>query len=134
MTHTCVGNITIIGSDNSLSPGRRQAIIKPMLEYCQTSMKFQSEFKHFHSRKCTSSAKWRPFSLGLNVFMYNRSWILQTIKHPRRQIRIPSIMAQIFISLTFTIFYRYNTVKFLHEAIVAKASAQPIYFLTKKAT
>ena len=27
MTHICVGNLTIIGSDNCLSPGRRQAII-----------------------------------------------------------------------------------------------------------
>ena len=26
MTHICVGNLTIIGSDNGLSPGRRQAI------------------------------------------------------------------------------------------------------------
>ena len=27
MTHICVGNLTIIGSDNGLSPRRRQAII-----------------------------------------------------------------------------------------------------------
>ena len=27
MKHICVGNLTIIGSDNGLSPGRRQAII-----------------------------------------------------------------------------------------------------------
>ena len=27
VTHICVGKLTIIGSDNSLSPGRRQAII-----------------------------------------------------------------------------------------------------------
>ena len=27
MTHTCIGNLTIIGPDNGLSPGRRQAII-----------------------------------------------------------------------------------------------------------
>ena len=27
MTHICVGNLTIIGSDYGLSPGRRQAII-----------------------------------------------------------------------------------------------------------
>ena len=26
-THICVGKLTIIGSDNGLSPGRRQAII-----------------------------------------------------------------------------------------------------------
>ena len=29
VTHICVGSITIIGSDNGLSPGRRQAIICP---------------------------------------------------------------------------------------------------------
>ena len=27
VTHICVGNLTIIGSDNGLPPGRRQAII-----------------------------------------------------------------------------------------------------------
>ena len=27
VTHICVGNLTIIGSDNGLSPGQRQAII-----------------------------------------------------------------------------------------------------------
>ena len=27
MTHICIGNLTIIGPDNGLSPGRRQAII-----------------------------------------------------------------------------------------------------------
>ena len=26
VTHECVGNLTIIGSDNGLSPGRHQAI------------------------------------------------------------------------------------------------------------
>ena len=37
VTHICVGNLTIIGSDNGLSPGRRQADwtnSEPMLEYC----------------------------------------------------------------------------------------------------
>ena len=29
VTHICVGNLTIIGSDNGLPPGRRQAIISP---------------------------------------------------------------------------------------------------------
>ena len=27
VTHECVGKLTIIGSDNGLSPGRRQAVI-----------------------------------------------------------------------------------------------------------
>ena len=50
MTHICVGNLIIIGSDNALSPGRRQAIIWTnagllligTLE--QTSVKYQSKF------------------------------------------------------------------------------------------
>ena len=28
MTHICVGKLNIIGSDNGLSPGRRQTIIR----------------------------------------------------------------------------------------------------------
>ena len=28
VTHMCVGKLTIIGSDNGLSPGRRKAIIR----------------------------------------------------------------------------------------------------------
>ena len=48
----------------------------PMLPYClldpkeHFSLKFYFKFKSFHSRKCTwemSSAKWRPFCLGLNA-------------------------------------------------------------------
>ena len=27
VTHICLGDLTIIGSDNGLSPGRRQAIV-----------------------------------------------------------------------------------------------------------
>ena len=59
MTHICVSELTIIGSYNGLSPGWRQAIIwnnagllwiEPLEK---ASVKFQSEFKHFHSRKCT---------------------------------------------------------------------------------
>ena len=34
VTHICVGNLTIIGSDNGLSPGRRQAIIWSILNQC----------------------------------------------------------------------------------------------------
>ena len=48
--YICVGNLIIIGSDNALSPGRRQAIIWTnagllligTLE--QTSVKYQSKF------------------------------------------------------------------------------------------
>ena len=36
VTHICVTKITIIGSDNGLSPGRRLVIFWTMLEYCLT--------------------------------------------------------------------------------------------------
>ena len=56
VTHTCIGNLTIIGPDNALSPGRRQAITWTnaglLLTGQQNSMKSQSKFTHFHSRKC----------------------------------------------------------------------------------
>ena len=82
MTHICAGNLTITGSDNGLSPGRRQAMIwtnagilsiGPLgTNFCfHSDMKFQSEFKHFSFKKMhfkVSSAKWRPFYLGLNGF------------------------------------------------------------------
>ena len=78
VTHLCVGNLTIIGSDNGLSPGRRHAIICTnagilligslgtnfsdiLIEILTTSFN-NKRFK-------VSSAKWRPFCLGLNVLM-----------------------------------------------------------------
>ena len=33
VTHICISKLTIFGSYNGLSPGRRQAIIWTMLEY-----------------------------------------------------------------------------------------------------
>ena len=78
MTHICVGNLTIIDPDNGLSPGRRQAIIwtnawilligplgtnsSEILVGIQTF-----SFKKMHLKM--SSAKWRPFCLGLNVLI-----------------------------------------------------------------
>ena len=56
--YICVSELTSIGSDNGLSPGRRQAIIwtdagiLSIRTKEQTSVKFQSQFKHFISRKC----------------------------------------------------------------------------------
>ena len=78
MTHIyiCVGNLTIIGSDNGLSPGRRQAftwsnvgilLIGP-LGTNFSGMLFEIHtfsFKKIHLK--VSSGKWRPFCLGLNV-------------------------------------------------------------------
>ena len=76
MTHICVSKLTIISSDNGLSPGRRQAIIWTNAGILsigplkQTSVKFYSKIKQFHWKKIhlkMSCAKSRPFCLGLNV-------------------------------------------------------------------
>ena len=57
MTHICVGNLIIMGSDNGLSPGRRQAIIWTnagilLIGIIGTNCSEISKFKHCHSRNC----------------------------------------------------------------------------------
>ena len=75
MTHICNGKLTIIGSDNGLSPGRHQAVIRTNARLllirhlgtnCEILIGIQTfSFKKMHLK--LSSAKWRPFCLGLNV-------------------------------------------------------------------
>ena len=75
MTHICIGKLTIIGSDNSLPPGQRQAIIWTnagilLIEHLGTKfseilIKIQT-FSFKKMRLKMSSAKWRPFCLSLN--------------------------------------------------------------------
>ena len=75
VTHICVGNLTI-GSDNSLVPGRRQAITWTIVgillngplgtNFTEMLIKIHTfSFKKIHLKM--SSGKWRPFCLGLNV-------------------------------------------------------------------
>ena len=80
VTHICVDNLTIIGSDNGLSPGRRQAIIwtnAGILLIGPLGTNFSEiwiEIQIFSFRIMylkMSSAKWRPFCLGLNVLIQN---------------------------------------------------------------
>ena len=89
VTHICVGNLTIIDSDNGLSPGRRQAIILTSAGLLSigplgtNSMKFQSEFKHFHSRKCSSKCRLRN---GVHFVSASMCWLVRiTVSHsPQR--------------------------------------------------
>ena len=80
MTHICVGKLTIIGSDNSLSPGRRQAIIWTndwILLIGPLGTNFSEiligilTFSFKKMRLKVSSAKQRPFCLGLNVLTHS---------------------------------------------------------------
>ena len=78
VTHICVGKLIILGSDNGLSPGRRQAIIwtnAGILLIGPLGTNFSEilieiyifSFKKMHLKM--SSGNWQPFCLGLNVFM-----------------------------------------------------------------
>ena len=70
MTHICASELNIIGSDNGLSPGRRQAIIGTnagILLIGPLGTNFSEiliEIQTFSLNKIhlkMSSAKWRPF-------------------------------------------------------------------------
>ena len=76
VTHRCVSKLNIMGSNNGLSPGRRQAIIwtiagKLLIGPLGTNINKNSieiyalSFTKIHWK--LSSGKWRPFCLGLNV-------------------------------------------------------------------
>ena len=78
MTHICVSKLTIIGSDNGLSPDRRQAIIWTSAgilligsfgtNFSEILIKIHAfSFTKFHLKM--SSGKWRPSCLGLNVLI-----------------------------------------------------------------
>ena len=74
--HICVGKLTIIDSDNGLSPGRRQAIIwtnagilliRPLGTNFNEMLIEILAFSFMKMRFKVSSGKWRLFRLGLNV-------------------------------------------------------------------
>ena len=79
VTHISVGNLTIIGADNGLAPGRPQAIIQtnagifligPLgTNFSEILIGIQTfSIKKMHLKM--SSAKWRPFCPGLNVLKW----------------------------------------------------------------
>ena len=78
VTHICVSKLAIIGSNNGLSPGRRQAIIgynvvilligPPGTNFSENVIEIYTfPFKKMHLKM---SGKWRPFCLGLNVLTH----------------------------------------------------------------
>ena len=82
MTHICVSKLNIIGSDNGLSPDRRQAIIwtnagllliRPLGTNFSEILSEILTFSFKKMRLKVSSAKRRPFCLGLNVY-HIRTW------------------------------------------------------------
>ena len=92
-THICIGNLTIIGSDNGLSPDRRQSIIwtnagilliGPLgINFNEILIGIQtSSFKNMRLKM--ASAKWRPFCLGLNVLTWFTSAICNTFTYAQK--------------------------------------------------
>ena len=91
VTHICVSNLTIIGSDNGLSPGPYQAIIWTKAGIFLTGPLgtnfseilieiYTFSFKKMHLR--TWSAKWHPLCLGLNMLTYPLMlWLLASPGH-----------------------------------------------------
>ena len=80
VTNICVSKLTIIGSDNGLSPGRRQAIIWTnagilLIGPLGTNFNeifiaiYKISFPKIHFKM--SYGKWRPSWLGLNVLRLN---------------------------------------------------------------
>ena len=71
VAHIFVSKLTIIHSDNGLSPDWHQAIIRTNAEksLIRTFSETQAEFVHFHSKMHfkMSSAKCLQFCLGINV-------------------------------------------------------------------
>ena len=90
VTHIYVSELTITGSDNGLSPGRRQAIFwtnAGILLIRTLGANFSEILSAIHAFSFTkmhlkmSSAKWRQFCLGLNVLSYDGThfrWGLMT--------------------------------------------------------
>ena len=79
MTHLCISKVTSIASDNGLSPGRRQAIIwnnagilliGPLGTNVSEILIAIQTFSLKKIRLKMSSAKCRPFCLGLNVLTW----------------------------------------------------------------
>ena len=99
VTHICISKLTIIGSDNGLSPGRRQAIIwtnagilliRPLGTNFNEMLIEIRTFSFMKMHLKVSSGKWRPFCLGLNVLI-SQYW--QIMAWPRPQVvnnRVPT--------------------------------------------
>ena len=83
VTHICVGNLTIIGSDNCLSPGLRQAIIwtsAGILLIGPLGTNFSEiligvQIFSLTKMHLKMSAKWRSFCPGLHVLIVLHSML-----------------------------------------------------------
>ena len=88
--HVCFTKLSVIGSDNGLSPGRHQAIIWtnagilliwPLgTNYSDMLIEIHTvSFRKIHLKML--SAKWQPFCLSLNELKYTTSHCLFSTQH-----------------------------------------------------
>ena len=93
VTHICVSQLTIIGSDNGLSPCRRQANIwinAGILSIWTLGTHFSEilseirtfSFKEMHMKM--SSGKCQPFGLGPNVLNMIKKWSKNSVAYQVR--------------------------------------------------
>ena len=126
-THICVGNLTIIGSYNGLSPGRRQAItwtnvgillIGPLgTNFSEMLIEIHTfSFKKIYLKM--SSGKWRPFYLGLNVLNARpRKWWMATRTHSWKDImRIWNVTSMLIVYLENYAHHYHSVVTITGEA------------------
>ena len=104
--HICVGKLTIIGSDNGLSPGRRQAIIRTnamILLIGTLGTNFSEVLSEIHTLHLKmSSGRWWPFCLGLNVLTTNyNQYEAEGNKHGNIR-NIPRIMNKVHVCNNWT--------------------------------
>ena len=110
LTHIGVGNLTVIGPDNGLSPGRRQAIIwtndgilliRPIgTNFSETLVGIHTfSFREMHLKM--SSAKWRPFCLGSNML---RNWLSDCSSAAERSVKFTSDQWMLNSDLVVSIF------------------------------
>ena len=113
VAHICVGKIISIGSDNGLSPGRRQAIIwtiagilliRPLgINFIEILIEINIfSFMKMHLKM--ASAKWRLFCLGLNelwLFGSHTASLAKGDEYTVMEICTQAILQYIFISFGF---------------------------------
>ena len=126
VTHICISKLTIIGSDNGLSPGCCQAIIwtNAGIFLIQTlgtnfseivSKKIHAfSFKKMHLKM--SSVKWRPFCLGLNELISFLNFVM---------IFVVYLLCFVFIPLV--LFFHWFSVQVCQRSLMLLAHRRVIW-------
>ena len=128
MTHICVSKLTSIGSDNGLSPGRRQAInwtnagiliIGPLgTNFSEILIEILPlSFMKMHLK--VSYAKWRLFCLGLNVFnkLCSREFGRSTLRTRQFLLLLPGSSSHSSMSIGPTMYLCILRLRFWHIRI-----------------